>query len=144
MVLQCKAHGVGSFNSQDVLAFIHALWGLQGPVSYTHLDVYKRQAESHLKNYNKLLREQAEELSYELETMISKVAQMSGKPDYIVSNIHRLRLSLEQDIREFKSEAASIKNDVKAFGSQLVLKEFLKGYKIPKAEKDIDFFEGIF
>ena len=101
-------------------------------------------AESHLKNYNKLLREQAEELSYELENMVSQVAQMSGKPDYIVSNIHRLRLSLEQDIKEFKSEAASIKNDVKAFGSQLVLKEFLKSYKIPKAEKDIDFFEGMF
>ena len=101
-------------------------------------------AESHLKNYNKLLREQAEELSYELENMVSQVAQMSGKPDYIVSNIHRLRLSLEQDIKEFKSEAASIKKDVKAFGSQLVLKEFLKSFKIPKAEKDIDFFEGMF
>ncbi len=101
-------------------------------------------AESHLKNYNKLLREQAEELSYELENMVSQVAEMSGKPDYIVSNIHRLRLSLEQDIKEFKSAAKSIKNDVKVFGSQLFLKEFLKSYKIPKAEKDIDFFEGVF
>lgn len=101
-------------------------------------------AESHLKNYNKLLREQAEELSYQLENMVSQVAQMSGKPDYIVSNIHRLRLSLEQDIKEFKSAAKSIKNDVKVFGSQLFLKEFLKSYKIPKAEKDIDFFEGVF
>jgi hypothetical protein len=101
-------------------------------------------AEDHLKNYNKLLRDQTRELEEELGLLQSQAAMMSGQPPYMVSSIYSLQYALEQDIKQFKRIAKNIKQDLQSFTNYDVLKAYLKSYKIPKPEKELSIFDMMF
>jgi len=87
-------------------------------------------AESHLKNFNKLLYEQAVELNDELDQLVWQMASMSGKPASAAINLHQLRISIGHDIKELKNAVNTLKKDTKAFESHTVLNNFLKNYPI--------------
>ncbi|MFN4146346.1 MAG: hypothetical protein ACK4GN_11025 [Runella sp.] len=101
-------------------------------------------AEDQLKNYNKLLRDQTQELEYELEMMKSRAAMMIGQPPYMTSSIWSLQYALDKDISEFKQVIKNIKRDLKSFEDYTALKHYLKNYKIPKPGKDDNPFDFLF
>ena len=92
-------------------------------------------AEEQLKYYNKILRQQTQELDDELFTLQDELAAMTGKPAFAVSSRIALEFSLNSDIAQLKRDIKQIKSDVKAFADPSVLKQWLKTYRIQKPDE---------
>lgn len=129
-----------AYEKNDLLALLR----LQLEFERIDQDHIENLAESHLKNYNKLLREQSSELEGELQMLQSQAAMMSGQPPYMVGSIGSLQMALEMDIKQYKKVAKNIKHDLKVFESYDVLKAYLKSYKIPKPSKETSIFDMFF
>lgn len=97
-------------------------------------------AEEQLKYYNKILKQQTQELDDELFALQNDLAAMTGRPAYTVSSRMALEFSLNSDIAQLKRDIRGIKADVKAFTDVALLKQWLKTYRI---EKPDDFFFSI-
>ncbi|QHV98349.1 hypothetical protein [Spirosoma endbachense] len=96
-------------------------------------------AETQLKYYNKILKQQADELSDELFGLQSQLSGMLGKPFMMVNSVLGLEFSFNNDIRELKKDIKATKKDVKDLSDPAILKAWLKSYKIRKAD-DTDMF----
>ncbi|WP_020605066.1 hypothetical protein [Spirosoma spitsbergense] len=92
-------------------------------------------AEEQLKYYNKILRQQTQELDEELVSLHDELAVMTGKPAFAVSSRIALEFSLNSDIAQLKRDIKQIKSDVKAFADPSVLKQWLKTYRIQKPDE---------
>lgn len=98
-------------------------------------------ADDQLKYYNKILKQQADELSDELFGMQSQLSGILGKPFMMVSSAIGLELSFNNDVRELKRSIKATKKDVKDLSDPAVMKAWLKTYRIRKAD-DFDPFFG--
>ena len=96
-------------------------------------------AEEQLKYYNKILKQQTQELGEELGTLQSELAAMTGKPAFAVSSRIALEFNLNSDIAQLKRDIKQIKSDVKAFADPSVLKQWLKTYRIQKSDEFLFF-----
>lgn len=98
-------------------------------------------ADEQLKYYNKILKQQADELNEELFGMQSQLSAMLGKPLMMVGSALSLEYSLNNDIRELKKNIKETKKDIKDLANPTVLKAFLKTYRIQK-NQDFDLLGG--
>ncbi|GAB3890970.1 hypothetical protein [Spirosoma agri] len=87
-------------------------------------------ADIQLKYYNKILKQQVDELSDELFTLQTQLASMLGKPFGLVSSPVGLELSFNNDIRALKRSIKDAKRDVKDLSDPSILKGWLKSYKV--------------
>ena len=98
-------------------------------------------ADDQLKYYNKILKQQADELGQELFGLQSQLSAALGKPLMMVGSAMGLEFSFSNDIRELKKSIKTTKKDVKDLSEPATMKAFLKTYKIQKAD-DFGVFFG--
>ncbi|RRB03840.1 hypothetical protein [Larkinella rosea] len=118
-----------AYEKSDLLALLR-LQLEYNRIDQNHLETL---AEEQLKYYNKILKEQAKELEEQLYSLQSQFSSMSGQPFYVVSSPVALEFSFKSDVQELKRSIKNLKNDLKAFQDDAVLKQWLKSYRIQKA-----------
>ncbi|WP_428654083.1 hypothetical protein [Runella sp.] len=89
-------------------------------------------AETHLKYYNKILREQTKELEMEYEDLQFQAQAISGQAAYMISNPFGLEFAFNQQVSEYKKTVKHLKKDLKDLQNDEVVRAFLKSYTIPK------------
>lgn len=125
-----------AYEKSDLLALLR----LQ--LEFEHIDQahLENLAEEQLKYYNKILKQQAEELDGEFATLQNELSAMTGRPAYLISSPMSLEFSLNSDIAQMKRDIKQIKSDIKAFADSGLLKKWLKTYRIQKPD-DFSFFD---
>lgn len=125
-----------AYEKSDLLAL------LQLQLEFEHIDQthLENLAEEQLKYYNKILKQQAEELDGEFLQLQNELAAMTGKPAFAVSSPIALEFSLNSNIAQMKRDIKQVKADVKAFADPSLLKQWLKSYRIQKPD-DLTFFD---
>ncbi|SFE17657.1 hypothetical protein [Spirosoma endophyticum] len=111
-----------AYEKGDLLALLRLQLEFER-IDQTHLE---NLAETQLKYYNKILREQAQELDDELTGLQNQLAAMTGKPAFAVTSRTALEFSLNSDIAHLKRTVKQIKADVKALANDDILKQWLK------------------
>ena len=125
-----------AYEKSDLLTLLR----LQLEFNRIDQDHLENLAEEQLKYYNKILKQQMQELDEELYIVQSQLAAMTGRPAYLVSNRFALEFSLNTDIAEMKRDIKGIKKDIKNFADVALLKQWLKTYRIQKPD-DLSFFD---
>ena len=128
-----------AYEKSDLLA----LFRLQleyNRIDQAHLETL---AEDQLKYYNKILKQQADELGEELYGMQSQLSAMLGKPLMMVGSAMSLEFSFSNDVRSLKRSIKDVKREVKDLSDPAYLKGWLKTYKIQKPS-DFDTLGGVF
>lgn len=126
-----------AYQKSDLLALLR----LQ--LEFEHIDQshLENLAEEQLKYYNKILRQQTQELDEEFFTLQNQLAAMTGTPSFAVSSPIALEFSLKSDIAQMKRDIKQLKGDLKAFtANPAQLKQWLKSYRIEKPN-DLMFFD---
>ncbi len=103
-------------------------------------------AEDRLKHYNKILKDQLQQLQHEVQGIEMGWRMQLSLPPFAPVSPKGLIAKLQDDIRQLQHEVAAIKQDLHTFQDIELLKGWLKGYKIPKADAmDMDdlFFGGM-
>lgn len=125
-----------AYEKSDLLALLRLQLEFER-IDQTHLE---NLAEEQLKYYNKILRQQAQELDDEFFALQNELAALTGKPAFAVNSPIALEFSLNSDIAALKRDIKQIKADVKAFADPRILKQWLKTYRIQKPD-DFTFFD---
>ena len=107
-------------------------------IDQAHLETL---AEDQLKYYNKILKQQADELGEELFELQSQLSAALGKPLIMVGSAVGLELSFNNDVRALKRSVKEVKREVRELSNPAYLKGWLRTYKIQKPD-DIDPFGG--
>jgi chemotaxis protein histidine kinase CheA len=94
-------------------------------IDQTHLE---RLAEDQLRYYNKILKQQADELGQALNTLQRELSEMLGKPIATISSPMGLEFSFNNDIRSLKRSVKEMKREVKELSNPAYLKGWLKVY----------------
>ncbi|GAB3931734.1 hypothetical protein [Larkinella terrae] len=115
-----------AYEKSDLLALLR-LQLEYNRIDQNHLETL---AEEQLTYYNKILKQQARELEEQLYNLQSQLSSLSGKPLYYVSSPGALESSFKTDVQELKRSIKNLKNDLKAFQDDAVLKQWLKSYRI--------------
>ncbi|MCK8491521.1 hypothetical protein M0L20_06620 [Spirosoma sp. RP8] len=87
-------------------------------------------ADEQLRYYNKILKQQADELSSELFDLQSQLASTLGKPFAVVRSLVGLEMSFNNSIRDLKKSVKEAKKDVKDLSDPAILKVWLRSYQI--------------
>jgi len=96
-------------------------------------------ADEQLLYYNKVLKQQMDDLEAEKFDIVQKLATLSDLPPYYINSVETVFLKFNQDLREFKTELKKTKGEVALWDDPYQVKLYLKTYKIPK-EEDFDFY----
>ena len=90
-------------------------------------------AESQLRYYNTLLREQVRELELQLAREQQELSTFTGKPYYYTVTPTAMELDFQQMKAALTAKVQRLTTDVERCGQEAsALKEFLKAYKIPR------------
>ncbi len=116
---------IAAYEKSDVLALFRLQLEFER-IDQTHLESL---AEDQLKYYNKILRQQAQELDDELLTLQKSLAAMTGKATFTAGSLVGFEISLNTDIAQLKRDIKQLKSDLKALANVSVLKQWLKGYR---------------
>ncbi|GAB4032535.1 hypothetical protein [Spirosoma jeollabukense] len=111
-----------AYEKSDLLALLRLQLELER-IDQTHLE---NLAENQLNYYNKILRQQAQELDDELAGLQHELAALTGKPAFAVNSRITLEFSLNSNIAQLKRDVKQIKADVKALTNVDILKQWLK------------------
>ncbi|MVM31776.1 hypothetical protein GO755_17140 [Spirosoma sp. HMF4905] len=125
-----------AYEKSDLLALLRLQLEFEH-IDQSHLETL---AEEQLKYYNKILRQQAQELDDEFFALQNDLAAMTGKPAFAVNSPIALEFSLNSDIAQLKRDIKQIKSDIKAFSEPAILKQWLKTYRIQKPD-EFSFFD---
>ena len=125
-----------AYEKSDLLALFRLQLEFER-IDQTHLETL---AEEQLKYYNKILKQQAQELDDKFFALQNELASMTGKPAFAVSSRFALEFSLNSDIAQLKRDIKQIKSDVKSLADASRLKQWLKTYRIEKPD-DLSFFD---
>lgn len=98
-------------------------------------------AEDRLKYFNKILKEQLDELSQEISDIEYAFKLSLSLPPYAGLAPKTLIKLLDDDIQGMRRSISAIKGDLKEFQDFANLKRFLKDYKISKQSRSDDFDE---
>ncbi len=120
-----------AYERNDVLALLRLQLELER-IDQSHLETL---AETHLKYYNKILREQAQELEGEYEQLQLQARALGGQSAYLISNPFGLEFAFNQQVNEFKKTVKNLKKDLKDLQYDEVVRAFLKTYTIPDHER---------
>ncbi len=85
-------------------------------------------ADEKLTYYNKMLRQQVQDLEEELDGQQAQLSTLSGKPKQPVVSITGLEIGLNQDINTLKKATKELKSDLKALTNPDVLRQWLTLY----------------
>jgi hypothetical protein len=99
-----------------------------------------RIAEDRLLSYNRILKEQSDELQREIEELEFTWRMQLNLPPYAAVTPKGLMARLREDIQDLRHRIATAKHDLIKFGEPQNLKAWLKSYKIPKRGQFDDFF----
>lgn len=87
-------------------------------------------AEEQLRYYNKILKQQTDELGGEPFSLQTQLGTLLNKPLAFVGSVLSLEFGFNNDVRTLKEEVKQLKKDAKAFADSPVLKAWLKTYKV--------------
>lgn len=106
-----------------------ALFRLQ--LEYNRIDQkhLERLAEDQLRYYNRILKQQADELGQELYTLQRDLSEMLGKPIAAIGSSLGLEFSFNNDVRSLKRSVKDVKREVKELSNPAYLKGWLKVYE---------------
>jgi hypothetical protein len=97
-------------------------------------------AEDKLKHYNRILKEQLEELALETETAILAFSMRFGVDIEYVPPPDFLMVGLGEQIIDLKVKLEGITADVSSFADPKKVKSFLKDVRVTRRQRDEDFF----
>ena len=97
-------------------------------------------ADSRLKYFNKILKEQLEELNHEVEQIEGRFKVMLNIPYYASLSPKQLIYALNRDIKDVKEESGLFKTQLESFQNPTALKAWLKKFKLPKKQTQEDFY----
>ncbi|AXE19474.1 hypothetical protein DR864_17855 [Runella rosea] len=117
-----------AYEKNDVLALLRLQLELER-IDQSHIETL---AETHLKYYNKILREQTKELEEEYEQLQFQALALGGQSAYLISNPFGLEFAFNEQVNEFKKTVKNLKKDLKDLQHDEVVRAFLKVFKIPK------------
>ncbi|MFD2932644.1 hypothetical protein [Spirosoma flavum] len=121
---------IAAYEKSDILALFRLQLEFER-IDQTHLETL---AEDQLKYYNKILRQQAQELDDEFLGLQNELAAMTGKPAFTVNSKIGMEFSLNSDIAQLKRDIKYLKADVKALADTGLLKHWLRTYQIEKSD----------
>jgi len=101
-------------------------------------------ADSRLKYFNKILREQLDELDQETYQIAESFKLQLNLPFYTQLSPKQLLLHLANDIRDLQANLTDIRRELEDFQNPAALKAWLKTYKIPKKSAHDDFDDLFF
>ncbi|WP_461126880.1 hypothetical protein [Spirosoma aerophilum] len=116
---------IAAYEKSDLLALFRLQLEFER-IDQSHLESL---AESQLNYYNKILRQQAQELDDEVTTLHKQLARMTGKSKFTAGSLVGFDISLNSDIGQLKRDTKQLKNDLKALADLGVLKQWLKSYR---------------
>ncbi len=119
-----------AYEKSDLLALLRLQLEFNR-IDQTHLE---NLADEQLKYYNKILRQQVEELEQESFSLQQQMATISGRPGIFRGSAISLEFSFNNDLAELKTNTKALKNDLKALNDPAEMKAFLKSYRIPKRD----------
>ena len=96
--------------------------------------------DSRLKYFNKILKEQLEELNHEVYQIGDRFKMMLNMPYYASLTPKKLILYLNDDINDLKDELESLKSEIESFKNPTTIKAWLKHFKLPKKRIQEDLF----
>ncbi len=97
-------------------------------------------ADSRLKYFNKILKEQLEELNHEVDQIEVRFKLMLNMPYYASLSPKQLLVALARDIHAVKHESGLFKVQLESFQNPTALKAWLKKFKLPKKRIEEDFY----
>lgn len=93
-------------------------------------------AEDRLRHFNKVLKDQLDELQAEVIMLEARIASMLQTPPFVELTPQRVIRTLKEDIRAMRSEIARIQSDLRAFQDVRQLKQWLKRFRIDEPAFD--------
>ena len=117
-----------AYEKSDLLALLR----LQLEFNRIDQDHLETLAEEQLKYYNKVLKQQTQELEEQLYDLQSQLSVVSSKS--FVASPASLEYGLKTNVQELKRAIKDLKSDLAAFQNMTVLKQWLKSYRIQKAD----------
>ena len=94
-------------------------------------------SDERVKHYNKILKEQADELQQEIDEMQTPFKMQFQLPPWAQLSPADVLSRLNLDIKDLKRNIASMEHDLQTFKDRNALKAWLKGYQIPR-QPDLD------
>lgn len=116
---------IAAYEKSDLLALFRLQLEFER-IDQAHLESL---AEGQLTYYNKILRQQAQELDSEVSALQKELAAITGKSTFAVGSLVGFEFSLNSDIAQLKRDVKQLKQDLKALASLSVLKQWLKSYR---------------
>lgn len=119
-----------AYEARDLLALLR----LQLEFNRIDQDHLETLADDQLRYYNKILKDQAQDLEGELYAIQQQMGQMSGSPFGVYSTM-QVEYKFNSDLRGLKKSIKETKSFVQVFANLSVLKTWLRDYKIPKPDQ---------
>ena len=119
-----------AYEASDLLALLR----LQLEFDRIDQDHLETLADDQLRYYNKILKDQAQDLEGELYAIQERMGRMSGSPFGVYSTM-QVEYKFNSDVRQLKKSIKDMKSDIGMFSDLSVLKLWLKDYKIPKPDQ---------
>ncbi len=120
-----------AYEANDLLALLQLQLELER-IDGTHLDAL---ADDKLRYFNKSLISQLAELQDELWEMERELAQLANISHFGFFNPKQVEWEFEKSLKEVKKEIKRIKQDLELLRDPVVLKDWLRGYRIEEAEE---------
>ncbi|MEO6686218.1 MAG: hypothetical protein ABIN24_09640 [Dyadobacter sp.] len=117
-----------AYNDNNLMALLKLQMELDR-IDQTHLE---KLADEQLIYYNKILKQQADELEYEKFYIIQDLASSFDMYPFEITSIETVLLKFSKDVRNLKSDLKKLKNEALLWNEPISAKELLRIYKIPK------------
>ena len=98
-------------------------------IDQAHLE---KLADSQLTYYNKILKQQADELDGQLFQLQNELRAMTGGGMFGFNTAAGLEYAINNDIKLIKADIKTLKNDLKTLTDPVMMKAWLKTFRIPK------------
>ncbi len=120
-----------AYNDNDLLGLLKLQMEFDR-IDQEHLETL---ADEQLLYYNKVLKQQLDDLEEQKFEIVNQLASLSDLNPYQINSVESVFFQFNQDLREFKRELKNIKADAVLWGDALQVKAYLKTYKIPKDDE---------
>lgn len=115
-----------AYEASDLLALLRLQLEFDR-IDQNHLETL---ADDQLRYYNKILKDQAQDLDRELVAIQHQLGQLSGSM-FAVQSTMQLEYTFNNAVRQLKKQIKALKSDIGLFSDLSTLKLWLKDYKIP-------------
>ena len=129
-----------AYGKKDLLKLLELQLEIE-QIDVTHLS---QMADSRLKHFNKILKDQLSELDQEIFQIEETFKLQLQLPFYNRLSPKQLLSFIEEDMRQVNAQIADIKKDLTFFDNAASFRAWLKTYKIPKSNRQDDFDNSFF